>query len=161
MTMRRTQGLVLLCSLLISAGVPSLGRNVLRDLEGEGNHDFQIGDEIELWANKVGPFANPRRVFLRDGRLGRTFAVVIGRPRRRSRKACLHDNAATMRRRPDGTADVVCPMLLCCSSRPCCGSMRRIVPFIAESVPLPASACNPGSNRRCLLYCMLLNEQMP
>ncbi len=31
-----------------------------RELLGDGDHKYEEGEEVDLWASKVGPFANPR-----------------------------------------------------------------------------------------------------
>ena len=31
-----------------------------RRLQGESSHSYEINEPVPLWANKVGPFSNPR-----------------------------------------------------------------------------------------------------
>lgn len=59
--MRHTHGLYLILSILVYAVVPALARAPARALLGDSDHTYQNGDDIPLWANKVGPFTNPRR----------------------------------------------------------------------------------------------------
>jgi hypothetical protein len=40
-----------------AAGAGAAGR---RALLGERNHSYKKGEEVKLYANKVGPFHNPR-----------------------------------------------------------------------------------------------------
>lgn len=60
--------LVLLCAGSALAGRTIVGQEAAalaqglagRQLLGSGDHKYKQGDEVPLWASKVGPFTNPR-----------------------------------------------------------------------------------------------------
>lgn len=49
-----------LIRLVVSSKVPTQDGHSLRTLLSESDHKYEMHDQIRLFANKVGPFSNPR-----------------------------------------------------------------------------------------------------